>query len=184
MGLKMIETARLRLRQWRAEDYVSFAAMSTNPQVMEYFPKLLTQAESDALIDRMRSIIETQGWGFWAVELKHNQQFIGFTGLHDQPTQFSFSPCVEIGWRLDQAYWGQGYAPEAAQAALTFAFDQLKLDKVVSFTTLGNQKSQAVMKKLKMRKITEFQHPALESDHALSWHVLYEISKNEFLEVN
>ncbi|MCH7336226.1 GNAT family N-acetyltransferase [Acinetobacter sp. NIPH 2699] len=177
----MIETARLRLRQWIPEDYPHFAVMSTNPQVMQYFPKLLTRAESDAMIDKMKSIIESQGWGFWAVELKENHQFIGFVGLHDQPTQFSFSPCVEIGWRLDQPYWGQGYATEAAKAALAFAFNQLKLDKVVSFTTLENEKSQAVMKKLEMRKVTTFQHPALEPDHPLSWHVLYEISKNEFL---
>lgn len=173
--LKMIETARLRLRQWRAEDYAAFAAMSTNPQVMQYFPNLLTRAESEALVDRMKSIIETQGWGFWAVELKHNQQFIGFVGLHDQPTKFSFSPCLEIGWRLDQAYWGQGYAPEAAQAVLAFAFEQLKLDRVVAFTTLENAKSQKVMQKLNMNKVGEFQHPALAIEHPLSWHVLYEI---------
>ena len=179
--LKMIETARLRLRQWRAEDNEAFAAMSSNPHVMQYFPNLLTRAESDALIERMKSIIDTQGWGFWAVELKHNQQFIGFTGLHDQPTQFSFSPCVEIGWRLDQAYWGLGYAPEAAQAALAFAFEQLKLDKVVAFTTLDNAKSQRVMHKLNMNKVGEFQHPAIAKDHRLSWHVLYEILAKDFI---
>ncbi|NAR18473.1 GNAT family N-acetyltransferase [Acinetobacter haemolyticus] len=180
MVVKMIETPRLILRQWRDSDYPCFAEMGTNPQVMQYFPNLLSRAESDALIDRMKLIIETKGWGFWAVELKENQQFIGFVGLHDQPIQFSFSPCVEIGWRLDQAYWGQGYASEAANAALDFAFEQLQLNKVVSFTTLENEKSQAVMKKLKMRKITEFQHPALASDHPLSRHVLYEISRKEF----
>lgn len=179
--LKMIETARLRLRQWRAEDNEVFAAMSSNPQVMQYFPNLLTRAESDALIERMKSIIDTQGWGFWAIELKHNQQFIGFTGLHDQPTQFSFSPCVEIGWRLDQAYWGQGYAPEAAQAALAFAFEHLKLDKVVAFTTMDNAKSQKVMHKLNMNKVGKFQHPALAKDHPLSWHVLYEILAKDFI---
>lgn len=177
----MIETARLRLRQWRTEDYAPFATMVSHPQVMEYFPKLLTQAESDAMIDKMKLIIETQGWGLWAVELKHSQQFIGFVGLHDQPTQFSFSPCVEIGWRLDHAYWGQGYAPEAAQAALAFAFDQLKLEKVVAFTTLENMKSQAVMQKLQMKKVSEFQHPALAIDHPLSWHVLYEILSTDFI---
>ncbi|MGM1004579.1 GNAT family N-acetyltransferase [Acinetobacter haemolyticus] len=176
----MIETPRLILRQWRDTDYLPFAEMSANPEVMRHFPKVLTRAESDVYIDKLKAIIEKQGWGFWAVELKQTQQLIGLVGLHDQPTQFSFSPCVEIGWRLDQAYWGQGYASEAANAALDFAFEQLQLNKVVSFTTLENEKSQAVMKKLKMRKITEFQHPALASDHPLSRHVLYEISRKEF----
>lgn len=177
----MIETVRLRLRQWQAEDNEAFAAMSSNPQVMQYFPNLLTRAESDALIERMKSIIDTQGWGFWAVELKYSQQFIGFTGLNEQPAQFSFSPCVEIGWRLDQAYWGQGYAPEAARAALAFAFGQLKLDKVVAFTMLENVKSQRVMHKLNISKAGEFQHPALAKDHPLSWHVLYQILRQDFI---
>ncbi|ESK56191.1 GNAT family N-acetyltransferase [Acinetobacter tjernbergiae] len=175
----MIETARLRLRQWQTEDYAPCAAMSTNPQVMEYFPKQLTRAESDAMIDKMKSIIEMQGWGLWAVELKHNQQFIGFVGLHDQPTQFSFSPCVEIGWRLDHAYWGKGYGYEAANAALDFAFNHLQLEKVVSFTTLDNLRSQVLMQRLGMGKVAEFQHPTLSKDHPLSWHILYEIRQSD-----
>jgi RimJ/RimL family protein N-acetyltransferase len=71
------------------------------------FSKSSNRAESDAYIDKLKAIIEKQGWGFWAVELKSNQQFIGFVGLHDQPTQFSFSPCVEIGWRFRSAFWGK-----------------------------------------------------------------------------
>ena len=180
MVLKMIETPRLILRQWLPEDYPYFAQMSMNPYVMQYFPKLLSRSESDALIDKFHDIIDRQGWGFWAVELKATHQFIGFVGLHEQTTQFSFSPCVEIGWRLDQAYWGLGYATEAAQAALKFAFDQLALEKVVSFTTLENTKSQSVMQKLNMTYVKDFQHPALAVDHLLCWHVLYQIEKDDF----
>jgi ribosomal-protein-alanine N-acetyltransferase len=105
MVVKMIETPRLILRQWRDTDYLPFAEMSANPELMRYFPKVLTRAESNAYIDKLKAIIQKQGWGFWAVEFRETQQFIGFVGLHDQPTQFSFSPCVEIGWRLDQAFW-------------------------------------------------------------------------------
>ena len=178
----MIETARLILRQWQPEDYASFAQMSKNPQVMQYFPKLLNRTESDAFIDKVKTIIELHGWGFGAVELKSNHQFIGFVGLHSQPTQFSFSPCVEIGWRLDQAYWGKGYATEAAQAVLHLAFRRLKLQKVVSFTALKNSRSERLMRKIGMRKVNEFQHPALAKDHPLSWHVLYEILETNFVE--
>ena len=92
----MIETPRLILRQWRDTDYLPFAEMSANPEVMRYFPKVLTRAESDVYIDKLKAIIEKQGWGFWAVELKQTQQLIGLVGLHDQPTQFSFSPCVGV----------------------------------------------------------------------------------------
>ncbi len=178
----MIETPRLILRQWRDTDYLPFAEMSANPEVMRYFPKVLTRAESDVYIDKLKAIIEKQGWGFWAVELKQTQQLIGLVGLHDQPTQFSFSPCVEIGWRLDQVYWGKGYATEAAQAVLHLAFRRLKLQKVVSFTALENLKSEGLMRKIGMRKVNEFQHPALAKDHPLSWHVLYEILETNFVE--
>ncbi len=177
----MIETARLTLRQWLPEDYSYFAQMSTNPQVMQYFPKLLTRTESDAFIDKIKAIIDLQGWGFWAVELKSNHQFIGFVGLHSQLTQFSFSPCIEIGWRLDQAYWGKGYATEAAQSVLDFAFRELKFEKIVSFTSLENLRSQILMQKLGMIKAGEFQHPALVKDHPLSWHVLYEIYQSDWI---
>ena len=74
---------------------------------------------------------------------------------------------------------GKGYAPEAANAALAFAFDHLQLETVVSFTTLENLRSEALMQSLGMRKLAEFQHPALAQDHPLSWHVLYEIQQSD-----
>ncbi|SUU03040.1 acetyltransferase (GNAT) family protein [Acinetobacter haemolyticus] len=89
----MIETPRLILRQWRDSDYPCFAEMGTNPQVMQYFPNLLSRAESDALIDRMKLIIETKGWGFWAVELKETQQFIGLLDCMISPYNFIFALC-------------------------------------------------------------------------------------------
>ena len=179
MVVKMIETPRLILRQSLETDYSRFAEMSANPEVMRHFPKVLTRAESDVYIDKLKAIIEKQGGGFWAVELKQTQQLIGLVGLHDQPTQFSFSPCVEIGWRLDQAFWGKGYAKEAANAALDFAFNHLQPETVVFFTTLENLRSQALMQSLGMRKLAEFQHPALTQDHRLSWHVLYGIQLSD-----
>jgi ribosomal-protein-alanine N-acetyltransferase len=70
MVVKMIETPRLILRQWRDTDYLPFAEMSANPEVMRYFPKVLTRAESNAYIDKLKAIIQKQGWGFWAAEFK------------------------------------------------------------------------------------------------------------------
>ena len=99
-----IETARLRLRAWRADDFPAFAQLNADAQVMRYFPHPLTQTESDALAQMFQQFINQNGWGFWAVELKHSQEFIGFTGLHAQPECFDFSPCVEIGWRLDSKF--------------------------------------------------------------------------------
>lgn len=173
----MIETQRLILRQWQATDHQPFIDMGLDAEVMHYFPNCLTAAESIKFIEAVTEIIQQQGWGFWAVELKAMGQFIGFVGLHEQATQFEFSPCVEIGWRLAKAYWRQGYATEAAQAVLDYAFQTLQLEKVVSFTAVVNHPSQAVMQKLGMQKVGEFNHPKLPEQHHLQRHVLYELKK-------
>ena len=96
-----IETERLILRQWNLEtDLLPFFELNLDAEVMEFFPHPLTRAESDALAQRFFELIQQQGWGFWAIELKQTRTFIGFCGLYSQPDQFDFSPCVEIGWRL------------------------------------------------------------------------------------
>ncbi|WOE30630.1 MULTISPECIES: GNAT family N-acetyltransferase [unclassified Acinetobacter] len=171
----MLETERLILRQWQVQDYLPFINMGLDPEVMQYFPDLLTREESLQFIDTVKDIIDQNQWGFWAVVLKQTGEFIGFIGLHHQPEQFEFSPCVEIGWRLARQYWGNGYATEGAKAAIVYAFNQLNLNKIVSFTAEINLPSQSVMKRIGMSKVGEFNHPKLSSGHDLEKHVLYQI---------
>ena len=176
-----IETTRLILRQWNFKtDLDLFFQLNSDPEVMKYFPRLLTRAESDALAFRIFDLIKKQGWGFWAIELKETHSFIGFCGLHAQPDQFEFSPCVEIGWRLAKRYWGKGYAFEAAQAALHFAFNDLKLDDVVAFTAVQNHRSETLMQRLGMHDQLRFKHPHLADDEPLQQHVLYQIKRSRF----
>ena len=177
-----LETPRLILRQWKNADFQEFYALNSDIDVMRYFPCVLTRHESDLLASKFQNIISTTGWGFWAVELKENHQFIGFVGLQSQPTQFDFSPCVEIGWRLAKQYWHQGYATEAAQICLQFAFKQLALKDVVSFTAKLNIPSQKVMQRLNMQLISEFNHPRLEATHSLACHVLYRITQRTYFQ--
>lgn len=176
-----LKTHRLRLRQWQSSDLIAFAALNADPEVMQYFPKFLNSDESEQLATRFQHLIHKHQWGFWAVELKENQKFIGFVGLHAQPEQFTFSPCVEIGWRLAKQYWHYGYATEAAQACLAFAFEVLKLDAVVAFTAYPNLASAKVMQRLSMTYLYDFNHPHLRQDHPLSRYVLYQIKHSEFL---
>ncbi|UYZ84193.1 GNAT family N-acetyltransferase [Entomomonas sp. E2T0] len=173
-----LTSKRLKLRQWQDKDYEPFfSQLSADPKVMEYFPSTLDKVASDAMANKCRSLIEEQGWGIWAVELKATGEFIGFVGLHKPSAKLPFSPCVEVAWRLASKYWGNGYAPEAAQAALKFGFEELALDEIVSFTTLQNQRSQTVMKKLGFEFSEEFDHPALPADSPLLRHCLYRLSK-------
>lgn len=169
------ETRRLRLRQWRESDFEPFAALNAAPQVMEFFPKPLGWQESNEMADKIRSLIEQHGWGFWALEIKGVESFIGFCGLHVPTATLPFSPCVEIGWRLSSAHWGKGYASEAARGALSVAFQQLELPEVVSFTTVGNQRSRRVMERIGMKYSGQFEHPSLPENSPLRPHVLYRL---------
>lgn len=174
-------TPRLQLRQWHDSDLAPFAALNADAQVMEFFPERLSRAQSDAMAERCESLIAQNGWGFWAAELKSSGQFIGFVGLHRPTAALPFAPCVEIGWRLAPAYWGQGLATEAAQACLRAGFTHLDLPEIVSFTALQNVRSRAVMQRLGMQAAGEFEHPSLAPGHALRAHCLYRLSRTAYL---
>jgi RimJ/RimL family protein N-acetyltransferase len=176
-------TSRLILTAWREEHAEPFARMNADPRVMEFFPKPLSRQESNAVIDRIRSHFERHGFGLWAVELRDTGGFIGFVGLSIPSFQAHFTPCVEIGWRLAQEAWGNGFATEAALAALRFGFEDLGLEAIVSFTTVGNARSRRVMERLGMTHdpADDFPHPNLAEGHPLRPHVLYRISRAEWL---
>jgi len=169
---------RLRLRLWRDEDLPAFAALNSDPRVMQHMPKLLDRAESDASVKRIKENFAQHGFGLWAVELIGIADFIGFTGLSVPRFAAHFTPCVEIAWRLAYDYWGFGYATEAACAARDFGFTQLGLTQIVSFTVPANQRSRKVMERigLKYSPADDFQHPLLPEGHPLRHHVLYRLS--------
>jgi RimJ/RimL family protein N-acetyltransferase len=180
MSLIESETERLLLRQWRETDKVPFSELNADPRVMEYFPSLSSRLESDSIAERCKLLIAERGWGFWAVELKHSRIFIGFVGLHVPSDDLPFSPCVEIGWRLAYEHWGKGYATEAALEALRVGFQNLLLDEIVSFTTVGNHRSQAVMKRIGMTMSETFDHPALPKESSLRQHCLYRLTSKQY----
>ncbi len=175
----MIRTGRLLLRRWTGADRAPFAAMNADPCVMEHFPAPLTRAESDALVDRIEAGFDEHGFGLWAVEAPEG--FVGFTGLSVPRFEAPFLPAVEIGWRLARRAWGRGYASEAATAALDHGFDVVGLDSVVSFTAVGNARSQRVMRRLGMRLVGEFEHPGVPRGHPVRRHVLYRVDRADWL---
>ena len=178
-----IKTPRLKLRQWRLSDHSAFASINADSRVMEFFPKTLTQLESDFLAQRLTSRIAEHGWGFWALERLDSGVFIGFVGLGIPELVFHFSPCVEIGWRLAFQHWGAGLATEAATAALKFGFEKLNLPEIVAFASIHNYRSRAVMNRIGMSEDPEtFQHPALESGSYLSTHCLYRLNKCQWVQ--
>lgn len=176
-----LKTDRLLLRQWKESDFPVFAQLNADPQVRQYFPDLQSCEQSDADARTCQSLIEQRGWGFWALEKRKTNEFIGFVGLHE-PVDLPFCPCVEIGWRLQKHHWGNAYATEAAKETLRFAFETLNLSEVVSFTVVDNAPSRKVMQRVGMRNTQRnFAHPSLPIDHPLSEHVLYAITQREWL---
>ncbi|WP_246057543.1 GNAT family N-acetyltransferase [Leptospira gomenensis] len=168
------------MRRWKEADRIPFFELCSDPIVMKFFPSLLSRAECDRLVQSFELHFETNGYGLWALEEKNTGEFLGFTGLKNVPFEAEFTPAVEVAWRLAASYWSRGYATEAAFASLAFGFSDLNLSEIVSFTSVLNLNSVAVMKRIGMRESGFFAHPNLEANHVLSRHVLYRISVEEF----
>lgn len=173
----MIETERLILRKWKESDYKTFIEMNQDKDVMEFFPSTLTKEETLSMIERIKKHFEVNNFGLFAVELKETSEFIGFLGLSIPRFEADFMPCVEIGWRLHKKYWNNGYATEAGKACLRYAFEELNLEEVVSFTAKINKKSIKVMEKIGMEFDLEFDHPNVKDGSELKPHVLYKIRR-------
>ena len=150
-----LQTRRLILRPWRATDLDPLFVLNGDADSMRYFASVHTRAESDAWAGRMQAQV----------------------GLANIPWQASFTPAVEIGWRVAPAHRRKGIAEEAARAALDFGFDRLGLDEIVAFTVPPNEPSWRMMEKLGMRADGRFDHPRLPDGHRYKSHLLYRLSR-------
>lgn len=177
-----LRTERLCLRRWSESDRPLFAEINADPRVMEFLPRLLSRSESDQMAERIDVHFERHGFGLWAVEIAGIASFAGFIGLNVPRFESHFTPCVEIGWRLSADHWNRGYATEGAKAALDFAFRNLELDEIVSFTVPHNVRSRRVMEKLGMTHSVaeDFEHPLLPKAHPLRKHVLYRLTRADY----
>lgn len=175
-----IETSRLRFRVWKEEDRIPFAKMNASDKVMEYFPSRLNTEQSDEMIIRIMNHFKDYGYGLWAVELKETQEFIGFIGFAHPTFESLFTPCVEIGWRIDENYWNKGYATEGAKACLEYGFKTLGMTEIYSFTSQINTRSSRVMRKIGLEEKGTFNHPNIEEGNPLRLHVLYKIDRDTF----
>lgn len=170
----MIETARLLLRPWRDEDRAAFAEINGDPRVGDWLGGAIDRAASDALMDRIRADMADQGFGFWAAELRTDGRLAGMIGLR-RVEFLAGGPTIEIGWRLHADVQGQGLATEGASAALAWGFANTGTPEIVAFTAQTNERSQAVMRRLGMRRAPErdFDHPRLADGHPLRRHVMF-----------
>ena len=173
----IFRSERLGFRKWFDQDLKPFASMNQNDDVMPYFPSKHSLSQSETSMIRFNKHIEEFGFGFFAIVEEITNSFIGFIGIQHVRFQSSFTPAVELGYRLDAKFWNRGYASEGSMACISWAWRQTDLEKIVSFTSVKNIPSISVMKKSGMDYVADFQHPSLPPEHALSEHVLYEIER-------
>jgi RimJ/RimL family protein N-acetyltransferase len=161
-GWPQLETERLILRRWDvARDLDAYAAICADPEVMRFIGdgSVATRDEVAERLDQYEMNWRERGFGIFALERRDTGEFIGNTGLAIPDFLPEILPAVEIGWRLGRAHWNQGYATEAARAALAFAWDPVGLDRVVSVHAVGNDPSGNVMQKIGMHLDRETVHP-------------------------
>lgn len=148
----ILGTARLYLRRWQRSDVEPMSQINADPAVMRWIGSGAVADPERTLesILRWDAAWDQQGFGLFAVEARRSGELLGFTGLAVPSFLPEVLPAVEIGWRLRRSAWGQGYATEAARAALTFAFEDRGLDRIVSIAQVGNDASLRIMAKLGM----------------------------------
>lgn len=175
------ETERLMLRDWREEDWPGFFAGTNTPAVMRWLGGVLDEEGEAAQRARVENCRATNGFCFWAVERKSDGEILGFCGLKraDAPGS-TVTDAVEIGWRLRENAWGQGYAKEAARSALGLAFTRFDAKEVVALTVAENEGSWGLMKRLGMKRREEFDYPDPRYDPPWRDTVVYSISRDEW----
>jgi ribosomal-protein-alanine N-acetyltransferase len=148
-----IETQRLVLRPFNLEDLDAFSLICSDPKVMRFIGDG-QPLDKETVRERMESWIisyEEQGFGLLALTLKENGKLLGFCGLMRQVVDGE--SYIELGYRLDSAFWGQGIASEAAKTVRDFAFKQLGLTHLISIIHVDNLASKKVAQNIGMNHL-------------------------------
>ncbi len=173
----IFKSKRLGFRLWQEEDIEEFSKLNSDKEVMEYFPDILSKKEVKLLIDQLQHHYKTNGFTYYATEILDSKEFIGMIGIALQEYKTEYTPAIDIGWRLKRSVWGKGYATEGAKRCLEYAFNDLKIDSLISVCVIDNKKSEHIMSKIGMFKIGEFNHPKLSAYPKYEKHVCYRINK-------
>jgi len=169
----VVKTKRLGLRNWNENDIAPFYSMCSDPDVMAYFPKLLSLEECEFFIKRMQNHYKLHGYCYFAVDSLESKKMIGMCGLLHQDFKSPYTPCVDIGWRFAKSYWRKGLATEAASACLSFGFETQKIDEIFAMAPIQNKNSIGVMQKIGMTEKGTFNHPSLISYPSLQECIVY-----------
>lgn len=175
------ETERLRLRTWDPEDLDEFIRHTNTEGVMRWLGGVRSREWHEAAFGRIERYLKDYGHTFWLVERKSDGAMLGFCGLKRVNSEGAPNPGdFEVGWRLREDAWGQGYAKEAAIASLDLAFDRFGAPHVVALTVEQNQSSQGLMKRLSMTRREDMDFPSTDMPPELNPIIVYRIEAEEW----
>ena len=177
----LFRSERLGFRAWKEEDLILLNRLNSIREVMRYFPNIPDQEQNSGLLQRMMTQYHQRGYCYFPVEELESEQFVGFIGLAYQDYPASFTPGVDIGWRLLPEFWGKGLATEGAIKALEFGFREMGLERIFSIASAINSPSIAVMQKIGMNFLCDFTHPKLQDHPDLASCAVYELTKTDYL---
>jgi [ribosomal protein S5]-alanine N-acetyltransferase len=144
--MPILETERLLLREFVAEDVDALGAVLSDPETMRFYPQALDRAGVAAWIERNCRRYADAGHGLWAMVLQHTGEVIGDCGLSRQMVDGTGE--IEIGYHVRRDLWGRGYAPEAALACRNYGFAALSAERLISLIRPENLASRRVAEKI------------------------------------
>lgn len=145
MNVPTVTTERLSLRMLRESDFEEYAAIHMDEDVTRYTARMRFER-----LDAWRHLAmilghwELRGFGMWGVFERETEQLVGRVGFYQPETW----PDFELGWTIGKAFWGRGYAPEAAGVCLDYAFDVMEKKRVISLIDPANAASIRVAEKI------------------------------------
>jgi RimJ/RimL family protein N-acetyltransferase len=174
----MIEPPRLTLCPWTEADVPELIRVTNTPAVMEYLGGVRDLALFQAVFTRLQAHQAKNGLCFWFAERRGDGAVLGFCGLRMAKIE-PINGEIEIGWRLREDIWGQGYAREGAMASLEWGWRNLSCKRIVASTVNRNSRSPGLMEWLGMHYVPEmdFDYPGFPHGHFCRPHVTYAISR-------
>lgn len=165
----LLETDRLILRTIQETDAPVLHALDQDPQVMRFLgPNLFPTLEAQRLriVEQFLPYYQRKpGFGFWGLARKSDRCLLGWVVLrpaldyrYAREARFTRQD-HEIGWRLHQHAWGQGFATEAARALMAYGLQQLGVQRVVACAREDNRASIHVMEKIGLHLVRMFSLP-------------------------
>jgi RimJ/RimL family protein N-acetyltransferase len=136
-------TQRLRLREYRSEDFDPFAVHL----VESAFVDSSDRNTAWRIFGCQAGLWLLQGAGWWSVELRGTGQLVGTVGAFFREG----IPGIELGWNTYRAFWGQGFATEAAGEALRYALEVRGERQAKALISAGNTASLRVAQHLGLR---------------------------------